>query len=56
MPALEQVHLADGESPFDVCSRAKVLPWVETPQQWRVRHIYSIFSVLLKEIARDRVG
>ena len=56
MSVHEEEHLADGELPFDVCSRAKGLPWVETPQQWRVRHIYSIFSVLLKEIARDRVG
>ena len=44
------------ELPFDVSSRAEGLSWVETPQQRRVRHIYSICSVLLKEIARDRVG
>ena len=56
MPALEQVHLDAGELPFDVCSRAEGLPWVEASQQWRDRHIYSIFSVILKEIARDRIG
>ena len=56
MPALDQVHLADGELPLDVCSRAEGLSWVETPQQRRVCHIYAICSVLLKEIARDRVG
>ena len=56
MPALEQVHLADGELPLDVCSRAEGLPWVEASQQWRDRHIYSVFSVVLKEISRDRIG
>ena len=56
MSVHEEEHLADGELPLDVCSRAAVLPWVEASQQWRDRHIYSIFSVLLKEIARDRVG
>ena len=56
MSVHEEEHLADGELPFDVCSRAEGLPWVETPQQRRVRHIYSICSVILKEIARDRVG
>ena len=56
MPAHEQEHLDDGELPFDVCSRAEGLPWVEASRQWRDRHIYSIFSVILKEIARDRVG
>ena len=56
MAALEQEHPDDGELPFDVCSRAEGLPWVEASQQWRDRHIYSIFSVILKEIARDRIG
>ena len=32
------------------------LPWVEASQQWRDRHIYSVFSVILKEISRDRIG
>ena len=52
----EQEHLDDGELPFDVCSRAEGLPWVEASRQRRDRLIYSICSVLLKEIARDRVG
>ena len=56
MPALDQVHLADGELPLDVCSRAEGLPWVEASQQWRDRHIYSVFSGLIHEIARDRIG
>ena len=56
MSALEQVHLADAELPLDVCSRAEGLPWVEASQQRRDRHICSIFSVLIHEIARDRVG
>ena len=56
MPALDQVHLDDGELPFDVCSSAEGLPWVEASQQRRDRHIYSTFSVILKEIARDRIG
>ena len=56
MSALEQVHLADAELPLDVCSRAEGLPWVEASQQRRDRHIYSTFSVILNEIARDRVG
>ena len=58
MPALDQVHLDAGELPFDVCSRAEGLPWVEASRQRRDRHIYSVFSVLLKEIARprDRIG
>jgi hypothetical protein len=56
MLALEQVHLDAGELPLDVCSRAEGLPWVEASQQRRDRHIYSTFSVLLKEISRDRIG
>ena len=56
MPAHEQEHLDDGELPFDVCSRAEGLPWVEASRQRRDRHIYSTFSVILKEIARDRIG
>ena len=56
MPALEQVHIDAEELSLDICSRAEGLPWVEASQQWRDRHIYSTFSVLLKEIARDRVG
>ena len=56
MSVHEEEHLADGELPLDVCSRAEGLPWVEASQQWRDRHIYSVCSVLLKEIARDRVG
>ena len=46
----------DGELPFDVCSRAEGLPWVEASQQRLDRHIYSTFSVILKEISRDRIG
>ena len=56
MSVHEEEHLADGELPLDVCSMAEGLPWVEASQQWRDRHIYSVCSVLLKEIARDRVG
>jgi len=56
MPAHEQEHLDDGELPFDVCSRAEGLPWVEASRQRRDRLIYSTCSVLLKEIARDPVG
>ena len=56
MPALDQVHLDAGELPFDVCSSAEGLPWVEASQQRRDRHIYSTFSVILKEISRDRIG
>ena len=56
MSVHEEEHLDDGELPFDVCSRAEGLSWVEASRQRRVRHIYSICSVLLKEIARDRVG
>ena len=56
MPALEQVHLADEELPLDVCSRAEGLPWVEASQQWRDRHIYSVFSGLIHEISRDLIG
>ena len=56
MPAHEQEHLDDGELPFDVCSGAEGLPWVEASRQRRDRLIYSTFSVILKEIARDRVG
>ena len=44
------------ELPFDVSSRAEGLPWVEASQQRRDRHIYSTFSVILKEISRDRIG
>ena len=56
MPAHEQEHLDVGELPFDVCSRAEGLPWVEASRQRRDRHIYSTFSDILKEIARDRIG
>ena len=56
MPAHEQEQLDAGELPFDVCSRAEGLPWVEASQQWRDRHIYSVFSVILKEISRDLIG
>ena len=56
MPALDQVHLDDGELPLDVCSRAEGLPWVEASQQWRDRHLYSIFSVLIHEVALDRIS
>ena len=56
MPVHEEEHLADGELPLDVCSRAEGLPWVEASQQRRDRHIYSVFSVLIHEIARDRIG
>ena len=56
MPALDQVHLADGELPLDVCSRSEGLSWVEASQQRRDRHIYSVSSGLIHEIARDRVG
>ena len=52
----EEELLADGELPFDVSSRAEGLPWVDASQQWRDHLIYSIFSVLLKEITRDRIG
>ena len=51
MPALDQVHLDAGELPLDVCSRAEGLLWVEASQQWLDRHIYSIFSVFIHEIA-----
>ena len=47
MSVHEEEHLADGELHLDVCSRAEGLLWVEAPQQWRGRHIYSIFSVFL---------
>ena len=56
MSVHEEELLDAGELPFDVSSRAEGLPWVDASQQWRDRLIYSIFSVLLKEIARDRVG
>ena len=56
MSVHEEEHLADGELPLDVCSRAEGLPWVEASQQRRDRHIYSVFSVVLKEISRDRIG
>ena len=56
MSVHEEEHLADGELPLDVCSRAEGLPWVEASQQWRDRHIYSVFSGLIHEIARDRIG
>ena len=56
MPAHEQEYLDDGELPFDVCSSAEGLPWAEASQQRRDRHIYSTFSVILKEISRDLIG
>ena len=52
MPALDQVHLADGELPLDVCSRAEGLPWVEASQQWRDRHYAAEWLLRLGDLRR----